>query len=204
MKLKFVWTIPNVLTTVRLLAIPFMAAFILASGRPEEAGEKYIVPAFLFFVIIWVTDAVDGFIARKFNQVSDFGKIYDPFVDKLFQFTTTFMMLLIHKMPLWVVLFIITKEAIMILGGAYMLQMRHFVVKAKWYGKITTVLFVAGFATAFFISPDNQYIVNFLFIPPTIMATVSTIFYGKDLLMGTSNAASSSPMAASVQDENKG
>jgi len=76
MRVKIPWTIPNILTTIRLLAIPFMAVFIHASGRPGEEGHSYSVAAFCFFVGIWFTDAADGFIARHFNQISDFGKIY--------------------------------------------------------------------------------------------------------------------------------
>jgi len=178
MKIKIPWTIPNILTTVRLLAIPFMAVFIHASGRPGENGRFYSILSFCFFVGIWLTDAADGFIARHFNQISEFGKIYDPFVDKLFQFTTAFMLFLIGRLPLWVVIFIITKEVLMILGGAYLLQNKGVVSHSLWYGKLSTVLFVLALAAVFFVPHELRYITHYIFIPPVLMSSYATVRYG--------------------------
>ena len=182
MKLKFAWTVPNILTTIRLAAIPFMAVFIYMSGQSGEEGNRFSVLAFCFFVAIWVTDMLDGYIARHFNQISDFGKIYDPFVDKLFQFTTAFVLFLINRIPLWVVLFIIIKEVIMLLGGAYLLQKKSVVVHSKWYGKASTVLFVIALASIFFIPASYLMVIHFVFIPPVLMSSYATIRYGISML----------------------
>ncbi len=171
------WTLPNILTTIRLAAIPFMGYFIFLSKGEGHTAWVFSMVAFSFFVAIWLTDAADGFIARRYKMVSDFGKIYDPFVDKVFQFTTAFMMLLIGKMPLWVVIFILIKEIFMILGGAYFLQQRKLVVHAKWYGKASTVLFVIALAVLFFLDKDTQYLAHYIFIAPVLMATYSTVRY---------------------------
>ena len=175
-------TIPNILTTVRLLAIPFMAVFIHASGSPGEKGRFYSILAFCFFVGIWLTDAADGFIARHFNQISDFGKIYDPLVDKLFQFTTALMMFLIGRIPLWVVIFIVLKEVVMIIGGAYLLRKKKIVVHSRWYGKLSTVLFVIALALVFFVQHffpnDWRFITNMIFLLPVLMASFATVSYG--------------------------
>lgn len=175
--LRMEWTLPNILTTVRLVAIPFMGYFIFSGKGEGQTARMFSMIAFAFFVAIWLTDAADGYIARKYAMVSDFGKIYDPFVDKVFQFATAFMMLLIGKMPLWVVIFILVKEILMILGGAYFLQQRKLVVRSKWYGKVSTVLFVLALATLFFLNKDNQYLAHFIFIAPVLMATFSTVCY---------------------------
>jgi len=176
-RLKMEWTLPNILTTVRLVAIPFMGYFILLSKGDKPEGQLFSMIAFSFFVAIWLTDAADGYIARKYDLVSDFGKIYDPFVDKLFQFTTAFMMLIIGRLPLWVVIFILVKEIIMILGGAYFLQQRKLVVRSKWYGKTSTVLFVLALATLFFLREETRYLASYIFIAPVLMATFSTVCY---------------------------
>ncbi|NLT11491.1 MAG: hypothetical protein GXY06_03650 [Clostridiaceae bacterium] len=181
-KLKLEWTIPNILTTIRLLAIPIMAVFIFSMKQGHERAEVNAMVAFAFFAAIWLTDMADGYIARRFDMVSEFGKIYDPFVDKLFQFTTAFMMLLIGRIPLWVVVFILVKEIIMILGGAFVLQQMKLVVKAKWYGKASTVLFVIALASLFFLNKDTQYYAHFIFIPPVLMATYSTIRYAMNAI----------------------
>lgn len=83
MRLKFEATIPNFLTLLRFLAIPVMAWFI-------SAGDDYRLLSFVLFLAIWLTDLLDGYIARNFNQTSDFGKLFDPLVDKIFQLTLAF------------------------------------------------------------------------------------------------------------------
>lgn len=193
MKLKMTWTVPNILTTIRLAAIPFLAVFIFASGSAGAQGHFYSMVAFCFFVGIWLTDAADGFIARHFNQVTEFGKIYDPFVDKLFQFTTAFVMFLIGRIPVWVVIFIVFKEAIMIIGGAYLLRKKEIVVHSKWYGKISTVLIVIALASVFFVKrlfPDNWcFITNLVFIPPVLMSACATVCYGVTMIRDSSKLA---------------
>ena len=105
--LRMEWTLPNILTTIRLVAIPFMGYFIFLSKGDDSTARTFSMVAVAFFVAIWLTDAADGYIARKYDMVSDFGKIYDPFVDKIFLFTTACMMLLIGRMHLWLVIFIL-------------------------------------------------------------------------------------------------
>ena len=181
MKVKFSWTIPNILTTIRLFAIPIMAWFIYKSGK--VGNENFGMIAFVFFLSIWMTDVVDGFIARKFGMVSDFGKIYDPFVDKLFQFTTALMLLIIRKIPAWVVVFMLTKEVVMILVGAYLLQQKNMVVHSKWYGKASTALFVLALASQFFVPVDMKWVSSYIFIAPVSMAIFSLFAYGKSVFI---------------------
>lgn len=193
MKLKMTWTIPNILTTIRLLAIPFMAGFIYLIGKHDSGEQIYSMIAFGFFVGIWTTDAVDGYIARHFNQISDFGKIYDPFVDKIFQFTTALFMLFIGRIPTWVVVFIFAKEVIMVLGGAYLLQSRQLVVHSKWYGKASTVLFVVAFAMLFFVTDDMRSITSYIFILPVLMSTYATIRYGITMIKDSTKLSDAHP-----------
>ncbi|MDD2533426.1 MAG: CDP-alcohol phosphatidyltransferase family protein [Eubacteriales bacterium] len=171
MKLRFEPTIPNYLTTVRLAAIPFMAWFIYA-------GERYNTIAFIFFVSIWATDMLDGYIARHYNMISNFGKIYDPFVDKVFQFTTATTLFITHRLPLWVPVFIFLKEAMMIVGGFFLLKKRKTIIQARWYGKLATVLFVACFAVLFVLPSDKQQWAQYIFIIPVGWALVAYLLYG--------------------------
>jgi CDP-diacylglycerol--glycerol-3-phosphate 3-phosphatidyltransferase len=199
------WTIPNILTTVRLFAIPFLGYFIFASKEGNKNSGTFSMIAFAFFAAIWITDAADGYIARRFNMTSDFGKIYDPFVDKLFQFTTAFMMLMIGRIPLWVVIFILVKEIVMILGGAYFLQQRKLVVHSKWYGKASTVLFVMALAALFFLRGDTLYLAHYIFIPPVLMSTYATIRYAITAInnyeeLGVSEAEQKTTEAAQTKE----
>ncbi|MFA6736536.1 MAG: CDP-alcohol phosphatidyltransferase family protein, partial [Saccharofermentanales bacterium] len=123
--------LPNIITSVRFAAIPVMAYFIYASAMIDS---KYNVIAFVLFVLIWATDVLDGFIARKYDQVTNFGKLFDPFVDKLFQFVTALMMMIVGRLPLWVPCVIFVKELLMLIGGTLLLTKYKLVVYSKWYG----------------------------------------------------------------------
>jgi len=171
MKLRVIVTVPNILTLIRLLAIPVLARLIYI-------GEPYDWVAFIMFLGIWLTDMLDGYIARKFNQITEFGKLFDPFVDKLFQLTTAVMMYLVGKLPLWIPLVIAVKELAMILGGALLLRQLGQVVPARWYGKAATVLFVAAFASLFFLPEGSWRLANYIFIPPMALSLFAYVAYG--------------------------
>ena len=159
MKLKFVPNVPNILTLIRFLAIPALALLIYA-------GDDCNLAAFFLFAGIWLTDMLDGFIARRFNQITEFGKLFDPLVDKLFQLTTAVMMSVVGKLPIWVPLIIFFKELLMVAGSALLLKKKSTVVFAQWYGKVGTVLFVMAFAALFFLTNEQRWLADYIFIIP--------------------------------------
>lgn len=167
-------TIPNVITTIRFIAIPFMAYFIYASVNVDP---KYNMIAFIFFISIWATDVLDGYIARKYNQISDFGKLFDPFVDKTFQFVTALMMAIVNKLPFWIPIIIALKELLMVIGGAVLLKKYKLVVYSKWYGKLATFLFVAAFCVLFFIPQEHISLGVYLFLPPLLVSLFAYVKY---------------------------
>ena len=123
--------VPNILTITRFLLIPFIVYFIFT--------EQFIL-AFAFFTISGITDVADGFIARKFSLVSNFGKLMDPLADKLTQIATLGSLALANIIPLWILIIVLVKEFIMIVGASF-LYGKDVVVYSKWYGKLATVLF---------------------------------------------------------------
>ena len=123
--------IPNALTIVRFLLIPFILFYIFTGN--------YIL-AFIFFTISGITDVVDGFIARKFNLISNFGKLMDPLADKLTQISVLASLVKVEIIPFWILVIVILKELIMIMGASF-LYGKNVVVYSKWYGKLATVLF---------------------------------------------------------------
>ena len=88
--------IPNILTTARLILVPIFAYLVL--------GVENLPGAAMIFLLSGITDVVDGFIARKFNMITNFGKVYDPFVDKLMQITVLASLLCVGRVPLWFLL----------------------------------------------------------------------------------------------------
>lgn len=167
-KNRRILNLPNVITFLRLFAIPFMAYYIYTEKNPWIA--------FALFAGIWCTDILDGYIARHYDLITDFGKIFDPAVDKLFQFTTAISFFLIGKLPLWVPGFIFMKELILVVGGLILLK-KHVVVYSEWIGKVATVLYALAFASLFFLSREQIFACNSIFILPTIFATLALIRY---------------------------
>lgn len=176
MKLRFEWTIPNILTLIRFLAIPVLAYLIYK-------GDTYNTVAFVLFVAIWLTDMLDGYIARHYHQITEFGKLFDPLVDKVFQLTTAVMLALVGKLPLWVPVFIFLKELLMVVGSWILLKKKELVVYAKWYGKMATILFVAAFAFLFFLPRDEAALAGYIFIPPVVCSLYAYLRYGLDALL---------------------
>lgn len=123
--------VPNILTIIRFLLIPFIVFFIFQ--------EQYIM-AFVFFTLSGITDVADGFIARKFNFITNFGKLMDPLADKLTQISTLASLVLVGIIPIWILIIVLIKEFIMIVGASF-LYGKDVVVYSKWYGKLATVLF---------------------------------------------------------------
>ena len=123
--------IPNTLTVLRFLFIPIIIDFIFKGN--------YLL-AFIFFTISGITDILDGFIARRFNFVSNFGKLMDPLADKLTQICVLGSLVIVKIIPIWILLIVMLKELIMIIGASF-LYGKNVVVYSKWYGKLAPVLF---------------------------------------------------------------
>ncbi|MDI9469817.1 MAG: CDP-alcohol phosphatidyltransferase family protein [Bacillota bacterium] len=163
-------TLPNLLSLLRLIAVPFMAREIL--GYPERR-----IAAVIFFVAIWLTDVLDGWIARRFNQVSEIGKVLDPLVDKIFQITTAVMLTLIGRLPVWVPLFLIVRELIMVVGSALLYTRRRIVVHSRWYGRLTTVLLVISFALALILPDSQAHLIPGFFVAPLLLSVFALVSY---------------------------
>lgn len=168
--------IPNILTIIRFLLIPIILIYIFTGN--------YIL-ALIVFTISALTDIADGFIARKFNLVSNFGKLMDPLADKLTQIATLTSLVIIHIIPIWILIIVISKEFIMICGASF-LYGKDVVVYSKWYGKLSTVLLYIAIvfsllAKQFELTGIWEYIDLALFTLAIIMTLFALVMYIKDL-----------------------
>lgn len=124
--------LPNILTIIRILAIPIYILCVL---------QGYAVIALLVFTIAAITDGLDGFIARIRNQKTPLGTILDPLADKLL-LTTAFLLLAIKYSALvWVAVVVISCDVILSLGTlvAYM-ALGNVRIAPNWLGKVTTMV----------------------------------------------------------------
>lgn len=123
--------IPNILTIIRLILIPFIVISI--------ANEQYVL-AIILFTASSITDVLDGFIARKYGFITDLGKLLDPLADKLTQISIIATLYIYKVLPVWMLIALFLKEFILFVGAAFLYKKRDVVVSSKWYGKATTVL----------------------------------------------------------------
>lgn len=138
-------SIPNILTCIRLCLMP---VFLLVYNMPVENAQFY---AILVLIVAFITDVLDGYIARKFNMVTNLGKALDPIADKAMQLTTLICLAFHSQYSLvWVVLFVGMKE-ILIGIGALVLYKCGVITQANWFGKVSC--FVSFVCTLILIFP---------------------------------------------------
>ena len=161
---KIAKQIPNILTIFRFILIPFIVINLVY--------DSYIA-AFIIFTVSGLTDILDGFIARKFNLISNFGKLIDPLADKCTQIITLGTLAIKDIIPMWIIIIVILKEFIMVAGASF-LYGKELVVSSRWYGKLATVLFYIAIVCSLFI---KQFDFSFDFsIYIYYLALISTIF----------------------------
>ena len=139
-----VWNIPNVLTMLRLVLIPvFVVVFF---NTPADQNK---IAALVIFAVASITDMFDGMLARKLNQITDFGKLFDPLADKLMVVSAMVCQAIAGVFPWAAVAVVAAKELIMFFGGMYMLS-RGVVVYSNYWGKTAQVFFIASLLLSFF------------------------------------------------------
>ena len=139
-----VWNIPNVLTMIRLVLIPvFVVVFF---NTPPERDK---IAALVVFAAASITDMFDGMLARRLNQITDFGKLFDPLADKAMVVTAILCQAIAGVFPWAAVIVVGTKELVMLLGGMFMLG-RGIVVCSNYWGKTAQVFFIASLLLSFF------------------------------------------------------
>ena len=140
--IKWEWTIPNLLSIFRLVLLPvFVVLFFMSSENPA-----LLYASFGILVLSGLTDLFDGLIARKFNQISDMGKLLDPLADKLTQIVVV-LCLAIKYPPVTALLVIcVVKELAQAIGGVFLLKRGEEIRGAKWYGKVSTFVFYGTMA----------------------------------------------------------
>lgn len=159
--------IPNMLTILRFILIPFIFVSVIK--------RNYLVTIILF-TISAITDILDGFIARKYNYISDIGKLIDPLADKLTQLFLLLALTILGILPFWIFLIVFIKECTMVISASVLYKKDDVVVYSKWYGKMATTLFYLAIISSLVI---NQFKINLSFkldLYLYYLAILATIF----------------------------
>lgn len=161
-------TIPNLLSLIRIILIPVFGVLFYH-------GE--VMWAVVVLVLSGLTDFFDGKIARKFNQVSELGKVLDPVADKLTQMTIAIILFLTFNKsenPVmvwfkWVFLFFVAKELLMVIVGGIMIAIGLKPSAAIIYGKVATFAYYLVMALVITFGPEVGALRNVFTLPDTVM-----------------------------------
>ena len=150
--------IPNLLSIIRILLVPIFTYEYVFCDDFFTAG--------IILVISGITDCCDGFIARKFNMITNLGKILDPLADKLTQVMSVFCLAIKNYPIMWYLFwFIIIKDLLLLIGGIALYKKKDYVVSSNWCGKVATIIFyVAVISTSLLNAVFNEMVKSFIAI----------------------------------------
>lgn len=132
-----IFTLPNLLSFIRLCMIPAFLILLL---------NGYNLIATIVFAVAASTDWIDGQVARRTNSVSKLGQLLDPFVDRFLMISGVVGLLLVGRLPVWIVLVVVLRDVFMLAGGSYLLTRWKVRVPVIYSGKVATTLLYIGFA----------------------------------------------------------
>ena len=177
MKVKKWLTIPNLLSAFRILLVP---AFIV-SYLYMDSGESFAFWPVIILLVSGITDLFDGMIARRFNQVSDLGKMLDPVADKLTQISVLVCLTIRFRemWALWLLLILyVVKEFSIMVGGLVMLKgKRQEVPQAKWFGKLSTFEFYTAMLLLLAFPQMPEWLISVFALLTAALAIFSLIMY---------------------------
>ena len=178
--------LPNKLTILRAIMIPFFLVFLYMSVMEGHDFGWFKWVALGVFIAASLTDMLDGKIARKYNLVTNFGKFMDPLADKLLVCSALIALSDIGRMPAWIVIVIIARDFI-ISGFRLVAAEKGVVIAAGWSGKIKTTVqmimvcfLVADLGGKVFYVIDQMLI--YLALVLTIVSLLDYLVHNKDVL----------------------
>ena len=165
--------LPNKLTTLRVIMIPFFVFFLL-----WQNGENYTfrMIALALFIIASLTDLLDGKIARKYNLVTNFGKFMDPRADKLLVCSALICLIELNALPAWMVIIIISREFI-ISGFRLIASDNGVVIAASYWGKFKTTFQMVSVVLLILDIPALAFVTTICVWIALLLTIVSLVDY---------------------------
>ena len=164
--------IPNKLTMIRVILIPFFVIFMLWKGIPHNN-----VIAAVIFILACITDYLDGYLARKYNETTTFGKFMDPLADKLLVCSALICFAADPNcvMPVWAAIIIIAREFI-ISGFRLVAVEKGIVIAANYWGKVKTFVQMAmSIVLVFHFTYDMFRMIESILIYASVILTVISL-----------------------------
>lgn len=173
-------TLPNVLTTFRL---GLVGVFLYAFYGLEHNNILY---AFLIFTIAEISDMLDGYLARRYNMISDLGKVLDPIADKAMLLVVLYALSSTGMIPWFVFGIVLIRECLTAIGAYILYKNKKVVAHSRWYGKAAAVAFYIAILAAVFRLP---YVLILLVIAVifSVASLISYIYEYSKFMVGNSD-----------------
>ena len=161
------WNVPNALTVLRILMVPLFLVLLLADGGNDVTLRWW---ALIVFLLAMFTDFVDGYLARRNNLITNFGKIADPIADKSLMAAALIGLAIIVELPWWVPVFILVREFGITVLRFFMIRIA--VMPASRGGKIKTVLQTAAIGLFLLIFPLSAVVPSVVYVILLVFAWI--------------------------------
>ncbi len=174
--------LPNKLTVLRMVLVPFFVASLLMSANNDSL--KWV--ALVLFIVASLTDFADGYIARKYNLITNFGKFMDPLADKILTVSGMICLIELGRIPSWIVVIIVAREFI-ISGFRLIAAENGVVIAANYWGKFKTTFQMIMIILMIMNIPQLQIltdIVMWIALALTVISLVTYINANKQILAG--------------------
>jgi CDP-diacylglycerol---glycerol-3-phosphate 3-phosphatidyltransferase len=168
----FPLNLPNVLTLLRILAVPVVVVALLGETPNGDALAAAV------FALAALTDGLDGYFARSRDAITTFGKLMDPLADKLLITAALVSLVSLSRLQAWVAMVIIARE-IAVTGLRAIAAERGVVIAASWMGKLKTVLQIAAVIALIAANPAPAWVDALVYL-----AVAVTVISGADYFFG--------------------
>lgn len=188
--------LPNKLTIFRIILVPIMVIipFLGITGTISGIPISWIIID-LIFILASITDKLDGYLARKNNQITTFGKFLDPLADKILVLAAMTMLVEMTKLPAWIPIIVLTREFMVSGYRLVAVEKGGKVIAASKWGKLKTVTQMIAIILAFVdLNPFGEcfsgtlqggdLILNIIVTGMMIIQTIAAIFSGLDYMKG--------------------
>ena len=189
--------LPNKLTLFRIILVPIMVIIPFLGIEKDFLGIPltYLIID-IIFIIASVTDKLDGYLARKNNQVTTFGKFLDPLADKILVLTAMIMLVEMQKLPAWIPIIVLAREFVVSGYRLVAVEKGGKVIAASKWGKLKTVTQMFAIILAFLDLhafgecftgelQGGDFVLNLIVAVMMIIQVIATIFSGVDYLKGS-------------------
>ena len=170
--MKEVFSIPNIMGYFRIILIPVFCYFYITA----KTDEDYVIAAAIV-LISSLTDMFDGKIARKFNMVTELGKVLDPVADKLTHAALALCLAIRYPLMWALIALMALKEGYMAVMGIHFLKKGKMLDGAMWFGKVCTASLFVGLLILFFLPHLSITVVNIIIAVLMVIMAVTLCMY---------------------------